>query len=132
MKYLIISMLLLSATFGLSQVGIGTDTPNSNTVLDLQSTTKGVLIPRIALTSLTSASPMSAHVAGMSQNGAPAASVTNKTTIVMTNPYQGGCSDTSNSFNYTLSVGAGTGTLMITNNGTSAREYRVIVEKIFE
>ena len=30
-----------------SQVGIGTDTPNSKSILDLHSTTQGLLIPRM-------------------------------------------------------------------------------------
>mgnify|MGYP003496018245 CR=1 FL=1 len=36
-----------------SQVGIGTSTPNSSSILDLESTEKGVLIPRISLQSIT-------------------------------------------------------------------------------
>lgn len=36
-----------------SQVGIGTNTPNSSSILDVKSTTAGVLIPRIALTNTT-------------------------------------------------------------------------------
>ena len=33
-----------------SQVGIGTNTPNSSSILDVRSSTAGILIPRIALT----------------------------------------------------------------------------------
>ena len=47
------------------EVGIGTAAPNTNAVLDLTSTTKGLLIPRLTLSALNSASPLSANVAGM-------------------------------------------------------------------
>ncbi|MCW3162415.1 tail fiber domain-containing protein [Chryseobacterium oryctis] len=46
-------------------VGINTPAPNSDAVLDVVSTNKGFLTPRMALTSTTSPSPLSAHVAGM-------------------------------------------------------------------
>lgn len=46
-------------------VGIGTTAPNADALLDVSSTTKGVKMPSVALTSLTSAAPLSAHVAGM-------------------------------------------------------------------
>ena len=50
-----------------SQLKIGNNptTINSNSILELESTNKGLLIPRIALTSMSSASPLSAFVAGM-------------------------------------------------------------------
>jgi hypothetical protein len=50
-----------------SQVKIGNNpgTINANAVLDVESTTKGILLPRLGLTSTGSASPLSAHVAGM-------------------------------------------------------------------
>jgi hypothetical protein len=46
-------------------VGIGTTTPNASAQLDVTSTDKGLLIPRLALTNTTSALPLSAFVAGM-------------------------------------------------------------------
>ena len=46
-------------------VGIGTNTPNSNAILDVTSSNKGLLIPRVALSSTTSASPLGGFVAGM-------------------------------------------------------------------
>jgi hypothetical protein len=46
-------------------VGIGTTTPNTSAMLDVSSNTKGLLIPRVALTSTTSNSPIGAFVAGM-------------------------------------------------------------------
>jgi hypothetical protein len=39
--------------------------PNVNSELEVQSTTKGILLPRLALVSSTSFSPMLAHVEGM-------------------------------------------------------------------
>ncbi|KAB1232339.1 hypothetical protein [Chryseobacterium viscerum] len=48
-----------------AQIGIGTPSPNANAMLDVTSTNKGVLLPRIALVSTNSASPLSANVAGM-------------------------------------------------------------------
>lgn len=40
--------------------------PNANAVLELESTNKGLLLPRIALDSTLLASPLTAHTAGMS------------------------------------------------------------------
>lgn len=48
-----------------AQVGVGTSTPNINSALELSSTSKGLLLPRISLTSTSSASPLSAHEKGM-------------------------------------------------------------------
>src|SRR5690554_1951701 len=48
-----------------AQVGIGTTNPNPNSLLDLSSTDKGLLIPRVALTGTDSPSPLSEDVAGM-------------------------------------------------------------------
>lgn len=55
---------LLSLSFALvtttkAQVGIGTNTPSSSSQLDVTSSSKGILIPRVALTGLTSTSPIS-------------------------------------------------------------------------
>lgn len=52
----------ISAT---AQVGIGTITPDADSDLTLGSTDKGLLINKVALTSTSSAAPMSSHVAGM-------------------------------------------------------------------
>ncbi len=38
--------------------------PNSNAILELESTNKGLVLPRITLSSTTSAHPLSSHVAG--------------------------------------------------------------------
>ncbi len=46
-------------------VGIGTPTPNSSAMLDVTSSTKGILIPRVALTSTSSPLPLVSFVEGM-------------------------------------------------------------------
>lgn len=46
-------------------VGIGTVTPNSNAMLDISSSNKGVKLPTVALLATNNPSPLSAHVAGM-------------------------------------------------------------------
>lgn len=48
-----------------AQIGINTKIPNSNAALDITSSNKGFLPPRIALTSTSQASPLNAHVEGM-------------------------------------------------------------------
>lgn len=70
------AILLLVAIFGISltmhaQVTIGSGgAPHNDALLDLKenstgSSTKGLLLPRVSLSSTTSFSPLSAHVAGM-------------------------------------------------------------------
>ncbi|MEY4553332.1 MAG: hypothetical protein RL099_1660 [Bacteroidota bacterium] len=65
------TLLLIVATFffGLSnaQVKIGANPTsiNSSSILEIESTNKGFLMPRIALTATNSASPLASHVAGM-------------------------------------------------------------------
>ena len=48
-----------------AQVGIGTTSPDSDALLEISSTDKGVLLPRISLSNTTNCTPLSAHVAGM-------------------------------------------------------------------
>jgi len=59
-----ITFLGLSSTL-MGQVGIGLASPNANAMLDVSSTNKGILLPRVALTATNNPSPLSAHVAGM-------------------------------------------------------------------
>ncbi|MFI0425317.1 MAG: hypothetical protein ACH34V_00025 [Flavobacterium sp.] len=47
------------------KVGDNPTTINANSVLEIESTNKGLLLPRVALTSAIVATPMSAHVSGM-------------------------------------------------------------------
>jgi len=49
-----------------AQVTIGSNAePDANAVLDLQSATKGLLLPRVALTATNNPSPTSSHTAGL-------------------------------------------------------------------
>jgi len=49
-----------------AQVNIGANTaPNTDAMVEISGSTKGLLLPRIALTSTSSFAPLSAHVAGM-------------------------------------------------------------------
>jgi hypothetical protein len=57
--------LLLVSFYAFSQTGIGTTTPNASAKLDVYSTNKGFLPPRIALTGTTDASTISSPVAGL-------------------------------------------------------------------
>lgn len=54
-----------AATFQGGNVGIGTITPDASALLDATSTNKGVLLPRLALTGTTSASPVSSPATGL-------------------------------------------------------------------
>jgi hypothetical protein len=55
--FLLVSLVFYSVMH--AQVGIGTTTPHNSALLDLQTTDKGVLVPRIALTAANSAAPVS-------------------------------------------------------------------------
>lgn len=47
------------------QIGIGTGTPSSNSILDVTSSNKGLLLTRNSLSNIASPIPLSAHVKGM-------------------------------------------------------------------
>ena len=67
MKFSFILLALLAGRVTLAQVKTG-DNPaaiNVNSLLELESTNKGLLLPRLALASTTAFAPMTAHVAGM-------------------------------------------------------------------
>ncbi|AYN03825.1 hypothetical protein [Flavobacterium sp. 140616W15] len=49
----------------LGNVGLGTNSPHQAAALEINSTNKGVLLPRVALTSATATAPLSAVTAGM-------------------------------------------------------------------
>lgn len=81
MKKITLSLLTLSLSSIMlhAQVGIGTTNPNENSVLEIYSPDKGVLMPRVALTDINSPAPLSAHVAGMTvYNTATAGTVPNQ------------------------------------------------------
>ncbi len=62
-----LSLLLLISNAVSAQLKVGDNpaTINANSALEIESTNKGVLIPRIALTATNSASPLSGFTAGM-------------------------------------------------------------------
>lgn len=65
-KILFIFSLLILSIEVVAQVGIQTDTPDASSALDIVSTNKGVLIPRVTLSSdLTSSSPVSSPATGL-------------------------------------------------------------------
>ena len=65
MKKLLVFPVLLITYLTVGQVGIGTTSPNSDAILDITSTTSGLLLPRLALSDTTNSSPLSTDVAGM-------------------------------------------------------------------
>jgi hypothetical protein len=79
LKKIVLTVAVLLGFLATAQVKIGDNVTslNSSSLLELESTTKGVLFPRVALTSTTSNTPLSAHVAGMTiYNTAAAGDVT--------------------------------------------------------
>jgi hypothetical protein len=60
-----LSFVLLLSNFLHAQVGVGTILPDSDSVLDVTSSDKGVLLPRVNLTSTSSFAPLSSNVEGM-------------------------------------------------------------------
>lgn len=62
LAFLIISISGYSQNTGISATGL---TPDAAAGLDVNYTSKGLLIPRIALTGTANSSPLTAHVAGM-------------------------------------------------------------------
>ncbi|NQX82185.1 MAG: hypothetical protein HRT66_09370, partial [Flavobacteriaceae bacterium] len=55
--------LLFNSAF--AQIGIGTEEPSEDSILDVFSSTKGVVLPRVHLKSIKDSSPMNTHVVGM-------------------------------------------------------------------
>ena len=71
--------LFLLSYYSIAQsIGIGTPTPNSNAILEISSSNKGLLLPRVALTATNAAAPLSSFVAGMTvYNTATAGTIPN-------------------------------------------------------
>ncbi|MFS4428059.1 hypothetical protein [Chryseobacterium sp. GVT01B] len=57
-----IILLLSGSSLSFGQVGIGTANPVSSSILDVTSSNKGVLIPRVALLATNNTSPLSANI----------------------------------------------------------------------
>ncbi|HLK28120.1 MAG TPA: hypothetical protein VKT28_06035, partial [Puia sp.] len=66
-RALLCSIFLLADFIGNSQVKFGNNPTviNANSLLELESGNKGLLLPRMALTQTTSPAPLAAHVQGM-------------------------------------------------------------------
>ncbi|PWN59446.1 hypothetical protein [Chryseobacterium viscerum] len=60
-----IPIFMVCFLFTHAQVGIGLSNPNANAQLDIASTNKGFLLPRVALISTNNPAPLTSHVAGM-------------------------------------------------------------------
>ncbi len=76
-KTFLLSFTLLSAAL-FAQVGINTNSPDPSSILDIKSTNKGVLIPRVTLKGTNDVSTISSPVLGLmvfnttaSDNGTP-------------------------------------------------------------
>ena len=70
MKKLVLVSLLIANAFLLNvkaqnNVGIGTTTPNASAALDVTATDKGLLLPRVALSSTTVAAPVTSPATGL-------------------------------------------------------------------
>ena len=79
MKKIFVAIVLLAGFSASAQIKIGSNptTLNEGSILELESSTKGVLFPRILLLNTTSFLPLTAHVAGMTvYNTATAGDVT--------------------------------------------------------
>jgi len=63
--FMFLGCVLGTTSFVYSQVGIGTDAPNKSSILDVTSTDKGVLLPRVALTSATDQTTISNPAIGL-------------------------------------------------------------------
>jgi hypothetical protein len=77
------TLLLIAATLSFSyanaqmKLGSNPTTTNADALLEMETTNKGLLLPRVALTSTTAFAPLTAHVAGMAvYNTATAGDVT--------------------------------------------------------
>jgi hypothetical protein len=67
LKKIFLTTALVATCIVSAQVKIGDNVTsiNASSALEIESTNKGLLFPRVALTSTTSFAPLSAHVAGM-------------------------------------------------------------------
>jgi hypothetical protein len=64
-NYITLLLIVLSVNALTAQVGIGTEIPNSNAILELKSTNKGLLMSTVALTSTVDATPLTEHLEGI-------------------------------------------------------------------
>ncbi|MCS6978748.1 MAG: hypothetical protein NZM15_01440, partial [Flavobacteriales bacterium] len=66
-KILLLALLLVSVNGWSQNVGINTDgsSPDASAILDIKSTDRGLLVPRVSLTNVSSASPVSSPATGL-------------------------------------------------------------------
>lgn len=62
-KYIVSLLFVTSITF--AQIGVGTSTPNASAMLDITSTSKGFLQPRVALTGTTDTATIASPATGL-------------------------------------------------------------------
>jgi len=65
MKKVLHMLALLLPALTMAQVGIGTSSPDASALLEVKSTTKGFLPPRVALTATNAATPVTSPVEGL-------------------------------------------------------------------
>lgn len=66
MQKKLLQLFLLAGSFtAVPQVGIGTQTPHPSALLELSSTDKGLLLPKVSLVSTNQATPLTTNVQGM-------------------------------------------------------------------
>lgn len=65
MKHLLFALFVAISTAAFAQVGIGTNTPDASSMLEVKSSSKGFLPPRVALTASNSAAPVTAPATGL-------------------------------------------------------------------
>ena len=64
-KIILVSISIFSISSFFSQVGIGTTSPDASAALEISSTNKGFLPPRIALTSILDVTTIASPVTGL-------------------------------------------------------------------
>lgn len=65
MRMFYVGMLVLLTSPFFSQIGVGTSTPNSSSVLDVSASNRGFLLPRVVLNSITDVTTVTAPVKGL-------------------------------------------------------------------
>lgn len=82
-KLIFILSILLVTNFAKAQTGIGTSSPDASAKLDVSATNKGFLPPRVALTSTSSALPITTPATGLIvYNTATVGTYTSSTSVV--------------------------------------------------
>jgi hypothetical protein len=64
-NFTLLCAMLFCTALAQAQVGIGTTSPDPNSILDIQSSNKGLLIPRVSLSGLNDFSPLSGSTEGL-------------------------------------------------------------------